>query len=197
MISLHSLADDVSEFHERFGHPAPPVQPGRIGRSSHDLIAFRIRMVTEEVKELQEECRWAMDEIQHRARLASECVDVAYVALGTLVALGIEVPHHVHFEPNTYTHITSCVTDARRELAVLQRLTCESIYARSYERTKWACIALTLAAFEILERTGGGTAACWQAVHEANMAKAPNPDGEKPLKPEGWVPADLAAILGG
>lgn len=26
----------------------------------------------------------------------------------------------------------------------------------------------------------------WQAVHEANLEKVPNPTGGKPLKPEGW-----------
>jgi predicted HAD superfamily Cof-like phosphohydrolase len=34
------------------------------------------------------------------------------------------------------------------------------------------------------------------AVHVSNMAKVPNPDGGKPLKPEGWQPPDESVLLG-
>jgi predicted HAD superfamily Cof-like phosphohydrolase len=48
-----------------------------------------------------------------------------------------------------------------------------------------------------------GTAVAWgvdlspifEAVHAANMAKEPDPGGRKPLKPEGWKPPDVAALI--
>lgn len=31
---------------------------------------------------------------------------------------------------------------------------------------------------------------CWLAVHNANMNKEPAPEGQKPTKPEDWLPPD-------
>jgi predicted HAD superfamily Cof-like phosphohydrolase len=35
----------------------------------------------------------------------------------------------------------------------------------------------------------------WDAIHAANMAKSPNPDGGKILKPPGWKKAEVTPLL--
>lgn len=35
----------------------------------------------------------------------------------------------------------------------------------------------------------------WRLVQRANMAKIPNPDGGKPLKPEGWIKPDCSTLI--
>lgn len=36
--------------------------------------------------------------------------------------------------------------------------------------------------------------AVWNAIHESNMSKTPNPNG-KTIKGEGWIPANIGAVL--
>jgi len=117
----HGLEDDVRDFHEKFDHPAPD---GVMLPHGNNLLEFRIRLIEEEVGELIEAIRE-----RSLASIAGEAVDVVYVVVGTLVALGVP------FMP------------------------------------------------------------FWKAVHRANMGKEPNPEGGKPIKPEGWCPPRLGRLL--
>ena len=75
------LYDDVRDFHLRFGHPAPDQL---VGHAPDQLLEFRIALIQEECRELIHEIRQ-----QRWAGVASEAVDLIYVVIGTLVALGI------------------------------------------------------------------------------------------------------------
>ena len=114
------IHDDVSDFHKKFGHPAPdaPHLP------SLELMSFRKKL-------LREECEELCDAIDARdpGSIASEAVDLIYVAIGTLVMCGLK------FAP------------------------------------------------------------FWKLVQKANMAKIPNPNGGKPLKPTGWRKPDCGALV--
>ena len=76
-----TLDDDVRDFHEKFGHPAPG-QP--IRHFNVNVITFRERLIREECDEL-------IEAIHQRslAKIAAEAVDLIYVVVGTLVALGV------------------------------------------------------------------------------------------------------------
>lgn len=112
---MEDIRQDVSDFHKKFGHPAPdePRLP------TLELMAFRKKLLREECEEL---C--AAIDARNPSAIAAEAIDLVYVAVGTLVMCG-----------------------------------------------------LPFSSF-------------WRLVQAANMAKAPNPSGGKPLKPEGWQKPD-------
>mgnify|MGYP003663396386 CR=1 FL=1 len=73
--------DDVKAFHEKFGHPAPA---SVVRELDDEMLEFRIARIDEEADEL-------VDAIRSRnlAKIAAEAVDLIYVVIGTLVALGL------------------------------------------------------------------------------------------------------------
>ena len=131
----NSPTEALRQFHAAIGE-VPPTQPTL---PSHDLLAFRRRLLAEEWAEVQAEFD-ALDlpdasaKGEAAARLAPlvhELTDLIYAACGTLVQLGVDAD------------------------------------------------------------------AAFAAVHQANMAKQGGPvrsDG-KLLKPLGWRPADMEAVL--
>ncbi len=116
--------DDVRDCHEKFGTEAPDTPTMPYNGDTDSLIKQRKKLLREEFKEL-------MDALDARdlAAIAAECVDVIYVAAGTMVAFG-----------------------------------------------------LPLLPF-------------WNAIHMANMAKQPDPNGGKWIKPMGWIAARPRRIL--
>lgn len=75
-----STYTDVRDFHVRFGHPAPdrPTPLSIVAR------ALRMKLLKEEHEELHEAlAAGSMGDI------AQECVDLLYVTIGTMVALGL------------------------------------------------------------------------------------------------------------
>jgi predicted HAD superfamily Cof-like phosphohydrolase len=86
------------EFHEAFGEPAPasPTVP------SHDLAAFRMRLIGEEFKEVKEEFSKLLARlrlghgpnddktVEIMQSLVKEVCDLCYVVEGTLLAYGVE-----------------------------------------------------------------------------------------------------------
>lgn len=86
----------VRKFHEAFDQPAPshPTVP------DDATAAFRMRLITEEYKEVQEEATKLLVALRTGAppetvveilqALVKEVCDLRYVAEGTLVALGVE-----------------------------------------------------------------------------------------------------------
>jgi predicted HAD superfamily Cof-like phosphohydrolase len=118
-----NIHHDVRQFHLKFGHPAP-VSVIRDLTTKQDMLDFRIKLIREECDELVE----ALEE-RDLAKIAAESVDLIYVVVGTLVALG-----------------------------------------------------LPLLPF-------------WRDVQRANMQKEKNPNGGKPIKPEGWEGPNPQRIL--
>ena len=72
---------DVREFHRKFGHPAPR----SLTNLSKETMRFRRKLTSEEATELVYELR-ANGSL---AKIAAESVDLIYVVLGNLVAMGI------------------------------------------------------------------------------------------------------------
>jgi len=77
----HGIYEDVSDFHLKFGHPAPTTPNDT---PYHGMLVFRCELIREECEEL---CEAIMG--RNLAKIASEAVDVIYVVVGTLVALGL------------------------------------------------------------------------------------------------------------
>tara|TARA_R110002153_G_scaffold132597_1_gene281601 strand:- start:1711 stop:2217 length:507 start_codon:yes stop_codon:yes gene_type:complete len=75
------IQGDVRLFHITFGHDAP-VAPVSVMDSG--MLEFRIARIEEECKELVEAIRE-----RSLAKIAAEAVDLIYVVVGTLVALGL------------------------------------------------------------------------------------------------------------
>jgi|SRR5690554_4363237 len=71
---------DVRAFHRKFGHPCPslPRTP------DPQWIRLRKRLIREEARELCE----AIDS-GNLVKIARECIDLVYVAVGTMVAYGL------------------------------------------------------------------------------------------------------------
>jgi len=76
-----SFFSDVRDFHLKFGQLAPAT-PGPI---PPEVISFRIRLLREELDELERALMRGQ-----LAEAAQESVDLAYVALGVLVNLGAD-----------------------------------------------------------------------------------------------------------
>jgi predicted HAD superfamily Cof-like phosphohydrolase len=75
-----SIERDVRDFHERFGHPAPRMPVGVSG----DSLLFRIRLMREELEELERALL-----VGDLEGAAGEAVDLVYVVVGTAVAAGL------------------------------------------------------------------------------------------------------------
>ena len=75
------IEGDVRDFHVTFGHDAPATP---VSVMNDNMLEFRIARIEEECKEL-------VSAIRERslAKIAAEAVDVIYVVVGTLVALGL------------------------------------------------------------------------------------------------------------
>jgi predicted HAD superfamily Cof-like phosphohydrolase len=80
MSKQHCLTDDVREFHHRIGDPAPK----RVTEPSAEFIQDRKALIMEEARELCE----ALDS-GNIFKIAREAVDLAYVAIGVLVAYNL------------------------------------------------------------------------------------------------------------
>lgn len=73
---------------------------------------------------------------------------------------------------------------------------CAAIEARDLGRVAQESVDLVYVVLGTLIVCGLRLAPFWAAVHKANMEKAPNPAGGKPLKPEGWKKPDCSALIG-
>lgn len=80
---ITDLQEDVRSFHVKFGHPAPS-RPVRRLNELDEMLEFRIGLIEEECEELIEAIRE-----RNLSKIAAEAVDVMYVVIGTLVALGL------------------------------------------------------------------------------------------------------------
>ncbi len=89
----------VKEFHQRFGHPAPPGPPLV---PEQDLVRFRARLVREEYEELMAEFAKLANATDPDAvveilrNVLKEAIDLCYVAEGAAVAFGL--PFEAAFE---------------------------------------------------------------------------------------------------
>lgn len=80
---MSSMTDDLREFHEAFGHPAPP-------EPTFDWIRvdLRERLMQEELAETMQAIR-AGDMVE----AADGIADLLYVTFGTAVELGMTIEH--------------------------------------------------------------------------------------------------------
>lgn len=72
---------------------------------------------------------------------------------------------------------------------------CEAIEARDLARIAQEGVDLLYVTLGTFVVCGLRVRPFFNLVHRANMAKVPNPDGGKPLKPEGWVKPDCASLI--
>lgn len=73
----------------------------------------------------------------------------------------------------------------------------EAIRARKLGPIIQECVDLVYVVLGTLVVCGVRIKPFFSAVHEANMAKEPNPKGGKPIKPEGWEKPDCSALIKG
>lgn len=101
-VRISDLADCVQAFHERFG---------MTGTASREDLLARILIQDEEVRELHEAISGESDE-----RVASEAVDVLFVAIGTVLrldpALAAEAIREVIEKNDAKTWDTHHINDA-------------------------------------------------------------------------------------
>lgn len=76
-----TMFDDVREFHRKFNQPAPD----RFTPLSPKQAQFRIDRIREECDELVHELT-----VDNPGLVVHECIDVIYVALGTVVEMGVD-----------------------------------------------------------------------------------------------------------
>jgi predicted HAD superfamily Cof-like phosphohydrolase len=82
----------VKKFHERYGHPAPPMPPLV---PDPELVRFRGRLIREEYEELMAELQalcYADDPVrcvELMQKVLKETIDLCYVVEGTAIALGL------------------------------------------------------------------------------------------------------------
>lgn len=100
MLPLQEL---VTNFHKRFGHPSPsrPVDFSTLSQSQlremAELMGFRLRLIDEELSELETELDPLFDDVDGNLRapniinVAAEITDLLYVTMGLAVVLGIDV----------------------------------------------------------------------------------------------------------
>ena len=178
--------DMVREFHVAFDVPVreEPVFHSEVTSE----LQLRWNLILEEVRET---CK-ALEE-SNRVELADGLADVYYVVAGSDVQLKL-----------------NCNDDivAVASIAMLQELL-EKLHTVLLVDPDYYDLSVILCRIEITLR---GIASCFQididavldAVHGANMAKL-DPETGKPnyresdrkvLKPAGWKPADIAAIVG-
>lgn len=74
---------------------------------------------------------------------------------------------------------------------------CEAIEARDLGRIAQEAVDVVYVVLGTLIVCGLRIKPFFNAVHEANMMKEPNPEGGKPLKPEGWTKPDCDALITG
>lgn len=74
---------------------------------------------------------------------------------------------------------------------------CDALMARDLPAIAAEAIDLLYVTFGTLVVCGLRARPFWRLVHRANMLKEPNPDGGKPLKPEGWIKPDCGSLIGG
>jgi len=84
----------------------------------------------------------------------------------------------------------SIVREEAREL-------CEALLSGDLARIAQEAVDVVYVAVGALVEHGLPMEAVWDAVHAANMQKAPDPRGSefKAIKPEGWRKPDVAAII--
>ena len=83
-LEQRQLDHNVRDFHLKLGYPAPESVVMPFGAEADQLLRFRRSLLLEEVGELTE----SMGK-RSLSDIAAETVDVVYVALGTLVSLGV------------------------------------------------------------------------------------------------------------
>ena len=76
------------------------------------------------------------------------------------------------------------------------REVCEAIDSGDPVKIARECIDLVYVAVGTMVSYGIPFRPCWRAVHKANMAKRPNPDGGKPLKGPSWQSPDEDIVMG-
>lgn len=72
---------------------------------------------------------------------------------------------------------------------------CEAILARDLGRIANEGVDLLYVVLGTFVVCGLIVRPFWDLVHLANMSKEPNPDGGKPLKPEGWEKPDCGSLI--
>ncbi len=72
---------------------------------------------------------------------------------------------------------------------------CEALYHRNLAAIATEAVDLIYVVVGTLVTLGLPLMPFWRPVQTANMQKTTNPNGGKPLKPEGWVKPDAKGIL--
>lgn len=173
-------AEMVAEFHRAFGHPIAYVPT----RPDPDAVNLRATLLAEEAAELAEAYREG-----ELVDIAGEAADLAYVVHGTALAFGLQV------EPLSREMPSLAEGVERFRVAATEG---------TYGDVRMALCALLHEAYDHAADYGiydYDLDAVIAAKHVANMAKL-GADGKpilradgKVLKPAGWLPADVSAVL--
>ncbi len=173
--------EQVAEFHRAFGCATNE-------RWTPELGMLRAKLIVEEFRELDEAMRFG----PCLARIAQELADLAYVTIGTAIALGTIIPAKCLCPPHDGRSLREKVS-----ALCLSLLLGEVVSAASEIRHVMRSLYYIAATRDI------NLDAAITAVHEANMRKL-GPDGKpilradgKVMKPVGWAKPDMSIALVG
>lgn len=181
MTTTMSPAAMLAEFHVALGQP---FGYGDIADSS-----LRIALHREETRELIAALRSG-----DRVAIAQELADVVYVAYGTAHVVGLVLDVHPADLPSYPAR------DPRDRLTGETLALILALIGQVREDTAEALAELVIEAYFLAYTLGIPLDAVFAEVHAANMRKI-GPDGPilrhdgKLLKPEDWVPPDIAGVL--
>lgn len=167
----------------------------KINRDDPTLLPMRLALIKEEAEELI-----AAIESGDRVELADACIDLYYVAIGANVEQGKELGGPIGFGA---AHHSACPFHENKQTVLFLLSSTKQLEFA----TMGARVDEFLAISAAIARSAIATAminaipfdAVWDEIHRSNMAKVDGPvrDDGKILKPEGWVPPDVAGVLKG
>lgn len=196
---MKNLIADVLAFHiatdcPHFDTPILPPQ---------DRVELRYKLIAEEVREelLPAMARGTMNDLPE---IADAMADSLYVVVGTALEYGIQLPEF----PLPELCNPRCVTAVDAEAIGFQISLSVGGLLRAIEHgaSSEALLSYLIKSSRVLcdaaHSYGIPLAAVWDAVQAANMAKVDPVTGKvrrredgKILKPDGWQPPNIAAVL--
>lgn len=186
--ALARMDDQVREFHRDLGSTIGDTPSVRD-------VELRSALIREEVAEAIE----ALEQ-DNLPNLARELADMLYVACGTAVACGIGYPSDVM---SLWLEIAPAMASAplrgghALEIDSAAAACIAALDAGDIERVQDTVGALCVLGLRIAAEHGYDPLPVFDAVHGSNMARISGPvraDGKR-LKPAGWQPPDVAAVL--
>lgn len=163
------------------------------------LRDLRVNLLLEESAELTK--AYVEEDI---IEVADALADIVYIAEGTAVAYGVDLDYDVTAPCGTveWPVDENLADDLIDNVVLAVNISTHPATTEDTDRVAYALSRVVEAAYTAAAAWGFDLDAILEEVHRSNMAKL-GPDGEvirradgKVMKPEGWQPPQIAAVLG-